>query len=307
MDAGPSPLTTYRALSDAVFALYAEGRQREALDLLDGPGPDLEPWRAELAHLEACLHGSLGDRDAALASLVGAHAAGAWWDPSVLVEDDDLASLGGVPAFTSLVESSRERWERANAVPDRGGDRLALPSRTARGLVVALHGAEEDADDAMTAWGGAVDLGFVVLAVRSSQRTSPAYRSWPDQDRAVAEVADALAALPAATRALPVVAGGFSAGGRVALRWALSGAPCPAAGVVAVAPAWSGRVDGDRPEGLDPAVLVVGTDDDLHDDVAAAAADLAPVGFELHSVPGLGHRFPDDFTARLAALLDAIG
>ena len=47
-------------LADRVFTLYGEGRQREALDLLAVPDPAFEPWSADLAHLAACLHGSLG-------------------------------------------------------------------------------------------------------------------------------------------------------------------------------------------------------------------------------------------------------
>ncbi|MCF6379368.1 phospholipase [Nocardioides KLBMP 9356] len=300
-----APHQAYAALSDSVFALYEAGQQREALNLLDGAGPELLPWRSELAHLRACLHGSLGEPDAALATLDGAHAAGGWWDPEILVEDDDLSALTGLPEFVALVESSRERWARANAEPDRTGDRLALPSGRARGLVVALHGAEEDADDALAAWGPATDLGFVVLAVRSSQRTSPCYRSWPDQERAGAEIADALETLPAEARDLPVVAGGFSAGGRVAVQWALSGMPCAVAGVVAVAPAVRGDLAPSHQAALDPALLVVGSDDDLRDDVVAAGRRLA--GFTADVVEGLAHRFPKDFAGRLATALGPFG
>ena len=301
-----SPLATYRALSDSIFALYEAGRQREALSLLDNSREELLPWQAELAHLGACLHGSLGERDEAMATLTAAHAAGGWWDPRILVEDDDLESLLELPEFSSLVESSRSRWARANAELDRTGDRLALPSGPARGVIVALHGAEEDASDTIAAWGSATELGFGVLAVSSSQRTSPNYRSWPDQERAAAEIADALATLPVQTRSLPLVAAGFSAGGRVALQWALSGTPCAVAGVVAVAPAVSGELGGALPEALDPALLLVGADDDLLGDVVAAQQILAASGFKLDVVKGLGHNFPEDFSDRLATALGSI-
>jgi predicted esterase len=300
-------VTTYGALSDAVFTLYAAGRQREALALLAGAGPELLAWRSELAHLGACLHGSLGERDAAMATLAEAHAAGGWWDPEILVGDDDLSSLAGLPEFAALVESSRARWSRANAEPDRTGDRLALPSGPARGLVVALHGAEEDADDAMAAWGSATELGLAVLAVRSSQRTSPSYRSWPDQERAGAEISGALATLPADLRDLPVIATGFSAGGRVALTWALSETPSTVAGVFVVAPAVRGGWRQTSAHALEPALLLVGEDDDLHDDVVAAGRTLAASGFGVDVVAGLGHRFPDDFAERLAAVLAPVG
>ena len=299
-------LETYRALSDSIFSLYAEGDQRAALALLDDLHPDLLPWQAELAHLKACLHGALGEDAEALATLETAHAAGAWWDPAILVDDDDLESLVDNPAFASLVESSRARWVLANADLDRSGDRLALPTGSPRGLLVALHGAEEDAGDAMVAWSAAVENGFAVLAVRSSQRTSPAYRSWPDQTRAAAEIADALGALPPGVRSLPVVAAGFSAGGRVALRWALSAEPCAVAGVIAVAPAVSGDLEQAGVGALDPAVVVVGGDDDLVHDGVAAGEVLRAVGFRTDVVPGVGHCFPDDFPQRLKAALGSV-
>jgi len=304
---GSTALETYRRLSDSVFRLYEDDRQREALTLLAGAGPDLQPWRAELAHLRACLHGSLGEHDRALDALRIAHAAGDWWDPDVLEDDDDLAGLRGRPDFEHLVASSRARWHKANARPDRAGDRLVLPDADPRALLVALHGAEEDADDAVSAWGAMTALGLAVLAVRSSQRTSPRYRSWPDPLRAAQEVGEAHAVLPDRLRSLPIVAAGFSAGGRIALRWSLSADPVPVRGVVAVAPALSVEDLGEPvvPSGLRPAVLVVGADDDLAQDVTALAERLRGSGFTLDVVPGVGHRVPDDLAARLAPALDA--
>ena len=305
-DVSVSPLQAYRALSDSVFAHYEAGQQREALALLDGTGSRLTPWQAEIAHLRACLHGSLDEPEAALAVLTGAHAAGGWWDPAILVDDDDLSSLGAMPEFAALVESSRRRWEHANAEPDRSGDRIARPAGPARGVLVALHGAEQDADDAIAAWRPAAELGLAVLAVRSSQRTSPSYRSWPDQDRAGAEIAGALATLPTDLRDLPVIAAGFSAGGRIALLWALSATPIAVAGVVAVAPAVRVEPTPTTGQTLRPALLIVGEDDDLLDDVVGAGQTLSSAGFTTDVVAGLGHRFPDDFPRRLATALDPL-
>ncbi|HYJ69312.1 MAG TPA: hypothetical protein VEX15_16805 [Nocardioidaceae bacterium] len=202
------PLQAYRELNEQVFGLYADGRQDEALRLLDATDDAFAPWRAELAYLRACLHGSLGQPDRALGALETAAADGAWWDPAVLEDDDDLAGARGLPAYVPLLDAVSERWRAANADLDRDGDRLMMPAGSARGVVVALHGAEEDADDAMVAWRAAGESGFAVLAVRSSQRTSPHYRTWSDADRATAEIAQAHAGLPADLRRLESV--GFS-------------------------------------------------------------------------------------------------
>ncbi|QNE19914.1 hypothetical protein F1D05_20870 [Kribbella qitaiheensis] len=56
-----SPESRYDDLTDRASALYDEGKLEAALEVLAEPRPGLEPWFAELAHFEACLHGALGD------------------------------------------------------------------------------------------------------------------------------------------------------------------------------------------------------------------------------------------------------
>jgi hypothetical protein len=298
------PVQAYRELNEQVFRLYADGRQGDALRLLDAADDALVPWQAELAYLRACLYGSLGQHDRAVAALDAAATEGAWWDPAVLADDNDLAGARELAAFGPLLEIVAERWRAANAALDRAGDRLAVPDGPARGVLIGLHGAEEDADDAMLAWRSATEYGYAVLAVRSSQRTSPNYRTWPDAELAAAEIAEAHGGLPVDLGSLPVIAAGFSAGARIALRWALTGVPFAAAGVIAVAPALAvDAVPTPSPARLDPARLLVGADDDLADDVAAVADRLAPGGFALDVVTGLGHAFPADFSSRLTAWL----
>ena len=104
-----TPQSRFDDLAHRVFTQYSEGRQRAALELLAQPDPDLEPWSAELAHSTACLHGSLDEPAAALRVLRTASEAGAWWDPSILIDDDDLAALRSVPEFQELVALSATR------------------------------------------------------------------------------------------------------------------------------------------------------------------------------------------------------
>lgn len=83
----------YRALNDAVFALYDDGRFADALDLLRVERGGAIAHDADVALLAACLHGRLDEPDAALAELTGALDRGGWWDPDMLAGDDDLADL----------------------------------------------------------------------------------------------------------------------------------------------------------------------------------------------------------------------
>lgn len=296
----------YRRLSDEVFRLYAAGRQDKALELIDDNAGPLSPWSAELAYLAACLHGSLGDHDAAVRTLVDATAEDAWWDPDILREDDDLDGARELPEFDVVLEASRHRWHEHTGSDDRSGDVLAEPSAPAHAVLVALHGAEQDADDALTSWKPALRCGIAVHAVQSSQRASPRYRDWRDHARAAAELTAAHETLPDHLRALPVIAAGFSAGGRVALRWAAGGDPYPVAGMIAVAPAVAPE-DQPAPDGcrLSPARILIGSEDDLLDGVAPVAEGLREHGFSIEVVPALGHTFPADFPTRLMTLLNA--
>src|SRR5919197_1117689 len=88
-----------RELNEQVFRLYADGRQGDALRLLDAADDALTPWQAELAYVRACLYGSLGQPDRAMAALAAAAAEGAWWDPAVLAHDDDLTGARELAAF----------------------------------------------------------------------------------------------------------------------------------------------------------------------------------------------------------------
>ena len=294
-----TPLARYRAVNDAVFRLYDDGDHAEALALIAAHAEDLADWDSELAVLAACLHGRLDDPRSALDALAGAADRGGWWDPRLLAEDDDLAALRDLEGYDDLLALSRDRWRRAHEATDRSGD-VVVAHDEPIGLLVALHGAEEDAGDAAAAWGPvAAAAGLTLLAVRSSQRSSPRYRSWPDPVRARSEVLEAWSRLPAAERHRKVVLAGFSAGGRVALQLALDPQQLqpPVAAVLAVAPAIG---PDDLPTGAErrSGAVWVGADDDLLPRVEAARPRLEPAGITVEVLPGCGHVVPPDLPHR---------
>ncbi|MGW1340811.1 alpha/beta hydrolase [Kribbella sp. NPDC002412] len=290
-----TPEATYDDLIDRVDVFYEQGSYREALDVLDEADDSVLPWLAELTHTRACLLGVLGRPAEGLAVLQSAAAAGAWWDESLLTEDDDLASLQELPGFTELLDISR----RQRAVTPPAAPILQLPDGAVQGVVVALHGAGQRATRAGRDWASVTSLGYALLCVESSQQMSPMYRTWPSPEQSRDDVASALAALPADLESLPLVAAGFSAGGRVALDWALTAQPRSVAGVVVLAPAL--RQLPDAAQGaLEPAVVLMGTDDELRDVVEEAGEQLRGFGVAVEWLPGVAHEFPADFADRLA-------
>lgn len=292
--------TEYDALSDRVTSLYEQGAYEEALAVLDQSDDSLLPWLAELTHTRACLLAVLGQPDQALAALQSAATTGAWWDDTLLTEDDDLASLQSLPGFADLLDSSRAG--RAASRSETAEPVLQLPTGEVRGVVVALHGAGQRATHAARDWASVTSLGYALLCVESSQLMSPRYRTWPDPERSRDDVARALAHLPTELRSVPLIAAGFSAGGRVALDWALTAQPRSVAGVVVLAPALR-QLPAEAHGVLQPAVVLMGTDDDLREVVEEAGEQLRGFGVSVEWLPGVAHGFPADFADRLSEVL----
>ncbi|GAA5023646.1 phospholipase [Actinopolymorpha pittospori] len=302
----------YETVADEITEAYLRGDHTEGVALARAAMPDLPAWRADLAHLAACLLALGGRPEEAYEELRAAFAAGAWWHRRILLEDDDLADLAGIEGFADFV---RESQARADAAADTTRPPLLRrPEGEPHGLLVTLHGAGEEAEDAATEWAAALDAGCVLLAVDSSQRNTPTYRSWPDPEVAARDIATAVAGLDAADRDLPLVTGGFSAGARPAMRWALAGSPGTPVGFVAVAPAVF-------PTDLDPALVRAGADrgvpgvillgekdDDVGEGAQATYESLRQAGLacRLDVVPGLGHTYPDDFDVRLRIALSSL-
>ncbi|MQA77632.1 MAG: phospholipase [Streptosporangiales bacterium] len=288
----------FDALGDEVGKLYGEGSYADALARIDAEADGLLPWRSDLAHLAACLHATSGDPRAALATLRAALTEGAWWDVRILTDDDGLVAVRELPGYAELAEESGRRCEAAHREEAPIPPVVLRPGTAPRGVLVALHGADQEAEDTAETWTAGTAAGFVVVAVTSSRRSTPTYRTWPDQAAAAADVRLALETLSDGERELPMVAGGFSAGGRAALLWALTADPRPVASVLLVAPA----IDPDRlpaQRALIRGTVIVGADDDLADDVRATVEALSPAELTLDLVDGLDHAYPPDFADRL--------
>lgn len=299
-----SPTEQYRALSDQVFQLYSAGDYQEALDLIEAAPLAVVPWLSEIVLLQACVLAAKGDAPEALRILTLATEDGAWWAPYHLEQDHDLASVRELPGFDAVLEESRARWAAANSTLDRSADILLMPRGVEpTGLIMALHGADQEPDDAVKAWAMAVNSGLALAAVRSSQLESPRYHSWTDQARAAADIADAYANLSDDLQALPVIAAGFDAGGRAALLWALEQQPIPVVGVLAVAPTITVDELPDAQPELFRATIVVGDQDPMLEETQRIHERLEPLGVTLEVIPHHGHTFPDGFSARLAEWL----
>jgi predicted alpha/beta-hydrolase family hydrolase len=292
----------FTALMTRVFPLYGRGEYDEALRVTEAT-PVTGLWAADHAVVRASLLALVGRAPEALAVLQEALEAGGWWDPRVLLLDDDLAAVRVLEGFDQLVATSEARVAEHNTTAEPVRPVIRRPDGTARGVVAVLHGASGTADAIAETWAAATREGWVLLSIGSSYRTTPARRSWPEQPLVIPQIRAALACLEPAEREVPLVAGGFSAGSRAALLWALSGDPVPVAGVVAVSLSLKPTQLPDKLPARLPGLVLGGTDDPMIGDIRTCCGRLAATGIRLEEVEGMSHDTPADFDARLAAEL----
>jgi dienelactone hydrolase len=103
-----------------------------------------------------------------------------------------------------------------------------------------------------------------------------------------------------------VFAGGFSAGGRAALQWALAADPVPVDGLVLVAPSLLPEQVPQDVDGPLRGLALVGGDDPMGVGMLTRGDALRRAGLVIEEVPDLGHAYPDDFDARLISALDEL-
>jgi dienelactone hydrolase len=296
----------YDALFAAVYPLYQEGRYADALARLDEDPGELAEWSAMVTEIRACLLALTGRTDAALTTLQGGLEAGEWWDPHMLDRDPDLVEVRDLPGYGALLRESSARSAAYNSAASPGPPAIVHPDGPARGVLVVLHGSGGRPDKTAEQWSAAGRAGMVVLAAASSHHITPATASWVDESVAARDLRTALEHLDAETAALPVVAGGFSAGGRAALQWAIAADPVPVRGVVLVAPSLLAEQVPQEIEGALHGLALVGGDDPMGVGLLTRGDALRRAGLVIEELPGLGHAFPDDFDARVTRALDEL-
>lgn len=297
---------TFAATEQEVMRRYLAGDLDAALALTEWAAGRFPERPGTTAWWRGCLLAVRGDGDQALAVLEDAAASGHWWPEFSLDNDPDVESLRSLERFQRLAEVSRQRAAAARAEPLA---HAAFPDRPGpRPTVLVLHGRGGNAEDALDLWRPVRAAGWTVVALQSSQPAGSEGFCWDDTDRAADEVVDGLAALLADPRvdAERVVLSGFSQGGALALRLALSGAVAPM-GYVVAAP---GVRD---PEALlalaagrrVPGMILVGDADGVYPGVVNLASGLGP-SCRVQVYEGLGHVLAPTFAADLTAALDQL-
>jgi hypothetical protein len=304
----------YLSLAARVFSLYEQRRFDEALRLADDVRTRF-PDRADRAYYwAACLRCVSGDPDSGLRSLQDGLRAGFWFAPDWLRSDDDLAALRGRSDFQSVVEECDRKWRLAQAA-SRVELQVFPPSGSPRGVLIALHGGNWRAEETVPTWDAAVGLGMLLAVPQSSQVAGMSGYGWSDRAITEHDLGEVYRQLRS-DRDLdetPIVLGGFSQGGGVAMTLAIDGTGFPVHGFVAVAPAFSGigHPQTDTSEAARRGVrgvVIVGEDDPYRPQGEEVQRSLAASGVvcDLVVEPGIAHVIPPRFESRLEAALDVI-
>lgn len=303
----------FRALQQRLIGLYGESRYDEGLRLLEaemGRYPD----QAQHTHYwQACLLARAGRAEESLTVLRQTLEQGIWIPSSVMQEDLDLDPVRTLPGFTDLLASSRQLQEalRAKAVPQRI---TLLPEGAAPPfpMLVALHGNSSSSAATADYWRPALAEGWLLALPQSSQAFGSDSFIWNELDWAVQEVQQHYVELMSTHPVDPerTVVGGFSMGGGVAVRLALSQA-IPVSGFVVVGP-WLGDVAAMRPfldtardRGVRGAVIVGEQDKQclkVSRDLTALMQEHG-LACRLEVISDLGHTYPDAFDGLLRQAL----
>jgi dienelactone hydrolase len=300
----PGDHARYADLLDRVLPLYASERYADGVALVRSEAGGLAAHRSDTAHLAACLLARGGHPEEALAELWAAYDGGGWWARHVVEGDDDLAALASLDGFADLVEAADRRCQETGRSTL---ETVVVGSlETARAVLVVLHGANSDGPRTAPTWRPLAADGVVLLAPTSWHRTTPTHRTWLDATTAFGDVSEIV--LPDAR--VPVVVGGFSAGGRQAMQWATRPGDLVPVAFLAVCPAIDvGRFDRATlseaaGRGINGHVLL-GADDDGTERAQGAVDLMRAEGIDVtvEVVDGLGHDYPDDFAERTRPVL----
>jgi predicted esterase len=217
----------YAALRRDLTARYGRQEYGQALALLQ-QYPELFPQRGLMYHWKMCLAARANDPDLALLAFKEALAAGYSYPAALIREDDDLASLQGIPAYEELATLSLRRF--AEVESETRPELLILPpAKTGSDqlpLLLGLHGNAQNARLAANDWQSILEQGWLLACVQSSQLLLSDAYAWNDLDRGTTDVQRLYQLLNTKDRIDPgrTVLGGFSAGGGLAIHLAVTGA-----------------------------------------------------------------------------------
>jgi dienelactone hydrolase len=207
--------------------------------------------------------------------------------------------LRDAPEFRAAMDRARTRIAALNLRP---GLTLAEPAQPSSGLVLGFHGATSTPQTIIDHWRPATAAGWTIAAVHSTQPATASSQCWDNPEIVCRDVEAVLTDLPPHQR---LILAGFSQGAATALDVLASGVLGRASRVIGVGPGFPGRGAPALPSPPVDIRIIVGADDPYAEPTLVVLDEYRTQGHSVtvEVIPGLGHAYPDDFAARLPALL----
>lgn len=307
--------------SQLVLAYFDdESTLQTAYDLMTEAAPRFPEQEALIYNWRFCAAAMMNKTDLALQLIQESLDAGFFWSTDYLTSDEDLKSLYNLPEFKRLTEVSEERYREVRKNSKPLSLSLPLPENTEPPLplLLILHGNKSNAQYAAKSWKSAVREGWHTVLLQSSQIVSPFSFVWDDLELGAQDIEASYEQLltPEAPETGPVVVGGFSKGGEMAI-WLTLKEIIPLDGFIVVNPGgpYVQDVDRFRPlleecRSLDRlrGWLVTGETDLNHKNVKALYEVLNSHGLncQLITSPNVAHDYPEDFDQILARVLSTL-
>jgi dienelactone hydrolase len=293
-----------------VDQLYHSGEYQQANELIADAFEECLEQRWLLYYWQVCLLARLGKATDAENTFQNALTQGYYYNEAVLHRDEDLASLQSRPRFESLVEQSQKLLQIAQAKAAPGLTLLEpvesnYPSVP---LLIALHGNHSNSELMQPYWNHLSDQGWLVALPQSSRVSGNHLYSWDDPDLALRELSAHFATLSRKISVDPahVVLAGFAKGGELAIRAALR-QTLPATGFLCIAPFFThlaeieALISGAHFSSL-RGYFILGEKDTHCTPPALRLVELMRLQglpCQAEVIPGLGHRFPDDYRSSI--------
>ncbi len=225
--------------------LYRSGAHAEALSFVESEMHRFPDQHDVLYYFRIITAALSGRTDHALAVIEEALDRGLWV-PERDLRNPQLKALHDLPEFEDLVTRCKARHEEAmaEAKPYRETLAAAESQAGAAPLLVGMHGNAGNVDQGRAFWTPATELGWQVALLQSSQVYWPGRYLWDDMEKGSREVVQHVSELEGFDPDR-VVLSGFSAGGRLSMRLAMSG-EVKARGFVAIGP-WLPSVEELKP------------------------------------------------------------
>lgn len=296
-----------------IFSLFQKD-VKEALKEIERVEVDFPHRLDKTSYWKACAYAHLGDKQAAIQSLQQALEQGVWWNPQSLERDPDLQSLQNESAYREIVRTCQSIFEQARK--KEKAELYTYGNAESNRVIFSLHWRGSNVEDFAPFWLNESLLQQVHYGFPESTQYY-AYNAycWDDSSIAERDLENTYHQFMEEYHYTPsqVIIGGASQGAKVALEFLLNKKVFHANRFIFVVPSVpkleviESLLEANKPYQL-RGTIITGDQDPYYNGVLQLVPLLKKyeIDCDLIVKEGMGHFFPDDFTAMLSSIVEEL-